>query len=296
MNEFSTFFYSDGHKLDASFYLPDGTVKENTPVVVACSGFLGLKNIHPERFARWFSREGYVTFGFDYRGFAASEGEPGHVVLEEQVRDIRHAIAFVRSHEHGRGRPVVLVGWGMAGGLVLNAVQAATPVAGVVAFNGFYDAMRVQHAHRGEQGVETFLADVERWEASSAWNGKPEKVNPFDIYPLDPVTRGYVDDVLYRNPDFGPKVSTEMAASLLAHAPERNLSHLAGTPLLILHGDRNALHPPTEAERLHEVYPGPKELRWVENAGHTEWMLDDHPTFQGAMRTMQGWVESLPRA
>jgi hypothetical protein len=31
-----------------------------------------------------------LPFGFDYRGFADNEGEKGGVLLEEQLRDIKH--------------------------------------------------------------------------------------------------------------------------------------------------------------------------------------------------------------
>jgi pimeloyl-ACP methyl ester carboxylesterase len=84
-----------------------------------------------------------------------------------------------------------------------------------------------------------------------------------------------------------------MAMSLLQHAPERMLEHLTDTPLLVLHGECNALHPPGEAKSLHDKYPGPKTLHWIPNAGHTEWMLDDNPTFQATMSRMQAWIEDL---
>ena len=91
-------FYSDGLHLDASLYCPEeADVRPEAALLVICSGFLGLKNIHPERFARHFTRRGYVCFGFDYRGFGRSEGPRGHVCVDEQVRDIANAVAYVRS-------------------------------------------------------------------------------------------------------------------------------------------------------------------------------------------------------
>jgi fermentation-respiration switch protein FrsA (DUF1100 family) len=55
---------------------------------------------------------------------------------------------------------------------------------------------------------------------------------------------------------------------------------LKDTPIFIAHGDQNALHPVEEAKSLYEKYPGPKQLYWIPNAGHTEWMLDESPSIR----------------
>ena len=39
------------------------------------------------------TRHGITCFGFDDRRFGESEGTPGRVTLEEQVRDAQHAVA-----------------------------------------------------------------------------------------------------------------------------------------------------------------------------------------------------------
>ena len=59
-----------------------------------------------------------------------------------------------------------------------------------------------------------------------------------------------------------------------------------------MHGDRNALHAPEEARSLFARYPGPKEMHWVPDAGHTEWMLDDHPKFVALAETLDRWLRS----
>ena len=85
-------FYSDGLRLEGASYQADSDDGgSRRPLVLACSGFTGLRTIHPERFARALTCRGYDCYGFDYRGHAASEGVRGRVLCEEQVRDIRHA-------------------------------------------------------------------------------------------------------------------------------------------------------------------------------------------------------------
>ena len=36
----------------------------------------------------------------------------------------------------------------------------------------------------------------------------------------------------------------------------------------------------------------PKELLWLWNAGHTEWMADDHPTFVKMISRFDNWFHT----
>ena len=291
MIEHQQSFFSDGVRLAGTFYFPD-TVEPGRPVLLFCSGFMGLKRIHPERFARFFVPRGYPCFGFDYRGFGDSDGAPGAVLVEEQVRDIANAVACVRAEPRLAGRKLVLGGWGMGGGLVLEAARLVT-VDALICVNGFYDAVRVQRRLRGEPGWQAFLAKLAAMRGEASRSGVVPQVDPFDIYPLDAVTQTYVDDVLRRVPGFGGSVHLGFADSLLSFAPQGKLAALEQIPLLIAHGDGNALHPPEEAERLHAAYPGTKELYWLAGAGHTEWMLDDHPLFKRLAERLAAWVGTV---
>ena len=277
----ATSFYSEGLKLDASFYLPDeGKEDPSRPIVVVCSGFMGLNSIHPARFARTLTPLGYTTFGFDYRGFAASEGTPGRVLLEEQISDIASAAAFASTHRNAGGGHIVLMGWGMGGGLVLEAARLVPGVAGIVCMNGFYNGKRVQRTVRGWDGYVEFMEKIDSARAAAARTGEVIEVEPFTIYPVDSQSGEYVDNVLYRVPEFGGLFKPMLADSLLRFAADQNLEDFGRVPLLIAHGEKNRMHPPTEAESLYTKYPGPKEIFWLWGAGHTEFMNDEHPTFK----------------
>lgn len=147
---------------------------------------------------------------------------------------------------------------------------------------------------RGAEDWERFFAwlQEERCEATHA--SKPRRTDPFWNYPLDPVSKDYVDSVLRAVPGYeGDTVNTVFADSLLDFSPERDLGHLSKLPVLIAHGDQNALHPTVEALSLFERYPGPnKELYWIEGGGHTEWMDDDSRYKQLAGR-IADWLDAL---
>jgi pimeloyl-ACP methyl ester carboxylesterase len=292
MIEEPAYFHSEGLKLDASFYLPETDQQDSgRPLLLICSGFMGLKRIHPERFARALTQQGYACFGFDYRGFAKSEGERRRVLLEEQISDIANGAARAAGHPAAHGLPLVLMGWGMGAGLILEAARLIPRIAAMVCINGFYNGRRVQKLVRGHDRWIQFLDWMKRQRNESVQSGVVKDVDPFRIYPVDAEAQGYVKTVLRQNPDFGGKVKPMLADSLLRFAPEHNLDDLSRVPILIVHGERNRMHPPSEAESLYRNYPGPKELVWLWNAGHTEWMDDEHPTFQQLTQRIDEWLQ-----
>lgn len=289
-------FYSDSLRLDAMAFYPDhhaGGAK--LPLVVACSGFTGLYRIHPARFARWLTPHGYMLYSFDYRGQGDSEGTRCRVILEEQVRDIRHAVAVATDLPSADTGNVFLLGWAMGAGLVIDAVREMTGVRGIVALNGLYDGAGFELAHRGDEGLRMFRERVEADRLRRAKTGVPEFIDPYDIYPLDADSRRYVESSL--EPVHGYEdtaYSFELAESLLRWsvlpvAPKIDL------PMFIAHGDENHLHPVGQAMALQDSYGGPSELHRIEGAGHTEWMADDNPLFQRLCHQVLRWLENHRR-
>jgi uncharacterized protein len=286
-------FYSDGYVLDGRIYWPDDYSPDGRyPLVIACSGFTGLHQIHPARFARYLTARGYLCFSFDYRGFGDSEGEKMRVILEEQVRDIRSAVATAIALPSVERGNVVLLGWAMGAGLVLDAARELPGVSGLCCLNGLYDGADFQRWHRGEEGLAQLRSDIEDEGRRRAHTGKLRWVDPFTIYPLDPVTESYVTGTLHTFDAYDASAcSFELAESLLRwsvlpQAPQMNL------PLFLAHGEDNKLHPPHQASALADAYGGPVQVEWLAKAGHTEWMEDDHPTFRDLCDRLHSWLEA----
>jgi pimeloyl-ACP methyl ester carboxylesterase len=287
-------FYSDGLELSGAFQFPDDfDPSAEHPLVLPCSGFTGLRRIHPERFARWLTDHGYACFSFDYRGFGDSAGMRRRVILEEQVRDLLHAVGYVEGDPRVDADRLILLGWGMGAGVVLDAARESLGVVGLIAVNGFYSGRRVQEAQHTTRGFLDFRDRVRAEYANRARSGEVHWDDPFSFYPLDDDSRRYVEEVLRSQPGYDVgDYSAELADSLLRWAPEVHAPRMR-TPLLIAHGTRNALHPATEAESLFAAYGGPKELYWIEGVGHTEWMFDDDPHFRALGARIVRWLERL---
>lgn len=294
-------FFSDGHRIDADLHLPDGPGPH--PVVVAASGFQGLKVIHPERFARALTPLGYAVLSFDYRGFGESEGERGRLVPQEWSQDVRSAVdrlTTVDAVDQGR---VFLLGWGLGGGVVVAAAADDDRVRAVAAVNGIGDGSRSTRAMHNEQSWSSLLTRIVVDRARRAENGRSEITSPWDVVrlDLDTDTFGYVGSELYKAPGFGSGVTLESADMLLRFRPELLAAAVAPRPLLVVHGERNRLHQPEEARSLYDHAGEPRRLVLLEGAGHTEWMFDEHPTFHRLVQTVDDFfttassTQSAPR-
>jgi pimeloyl-ACP methyl ester carboxylesterase len=277
-------FFAERHLLDGDLYLPDDLEPlERRPALITCSGYQGLKTIHPERFARAMVPHGYVCLAFDYRGFGASEGERGRLAPQDWVEDVRAAVSFIRSVPQVDPERVGLIGWALGGGVAIAEAADDPRVRAVAACNAIGDGERSTRLMHDDHSWQRLQEGLVRDRPARARTGRSEIVHPFSIVRLDGVTAGYVDDELYKAAGFGSGVTLESAELLLRFRPEAVVERIAPRPLLLLHGERNELHAPDESRRLHELAGDTSELVLLDGAGHTEWMFDDHPIFRGVV-------------
>jgi pimeloyl-ACP methyl ester carboxylesterase len=183
--EKKTHFYSDGLKLDAAFYVADKPDPKK-PLLVINSGFTGMMHIHPARFARGLTPHGYSVFAFDYRGFARARVSKAAYGWKTRCATSSTAFSTPVKTALDFGTGIVLAGWAMAGGLGLQAALHTQKLRGIIALNGFYDAIRVQKALRGEAGWEQFQTWLAAERSKSLASTRKPDLDPFAIYPLDP--------------------------------------------------------------------------------------------------------------
>lgn len=280
MQRRSVRFFSERMLLDGDLYLPDDLEPgERRPAVITTSGYEGLKDIHPVRFARALVPLGFVCLAFDYRGFGQSEGERGRLAPQDQVRDVEAAVSFLESVPEVDPGRIGLLGWALGGGVAIGAAAEDPRVGAVATVNAIgdgYRALRWLHDGASWEALSDHLAEDRR---QRAVRGRSQEVHPFDVVRLDQVTRQYVNAELYKAAGFGRGVTLESVDLLLRFRPEAVVHCIAPRPLLLLHGAENHLHNPDESRGLHAAAGEPRELELLEATGHTEWMYDEHPTF-----------------
>jgi uncharacterized protein len=271
-------FFSDGQRLDGELWYPRSSAC--SAVVVPCSGYLGLKRLQPARFARALVLRGYACLCFDYRGFGFSDGERGRLVPSEQVDDIRAAVDYLRSRDDTAVPPLVLLGWGLGGALVIAEAAHDSRVAAVVAVNAIADGYRTTRALHDDTSWARLMEQLERDRFERLRYGHSALIDAFEVVRLRSPTLEYVETELYKDSAFGSPVTCHASEHLLRFSVEHLVGRIAPRPLFLAHGAANDLYSPEEAQRLYRLAGEPRELHLLEGAGHSEWMYDDHATFQ----------------
>lgn len=295
MRRRSIHFFSDRFRIDGDLYLPDESFDEPLPAVITASGYTGLKDIHPARFARALTQHGYACLAFDYRGHGYSEGERGRLVPQEQVEDVRAAVSFMASQPEVDANRVALIGWALGGGVVVAEAADDQRVKAVVTCNAIGDGERSIRFQHDERSWSRLQDDMVRDRPERARSGRSRTVPPFSIVrlDLDAKTDGYVGEELYKTAGYASaEVSLESADAYMRFRPEDVVGRIAPRPLLLVHGAENRLHSPEESRRLFELAGEPKRLVLIEGVGHTEFMFDEHPAFQELAKTVMEFLDA----
>lgn len=283
-------FFSERLLLDGDVYIPsDLTPRDRCPAIVVCSGYTGLKDIHPARFSRALAPLGFVCLAFDYRGYGNSEGERGRLVPQDQVEDVRAAVSFLATLDEVDPEWIGLLGWALGGGVVIAEAAEDSRVRAVATVNAIGDGQRSTRAAHDDASWQQLLERIALDRNKRVVMGRSEVVHPFEAVRLDVATRSYVDSNLYPVPGYGTGVTLESAEFLLRFRPELVVDRIAPRPLLLIHAEENQLYPAQESRELHRRADGHGELMLLEGHGHTEWMFSEHPTFRKVADRLAGF-------
>jgi dienelactone hydrolase len=126
-------FLSAGLTCSGRFYLPLGAVPP-FPCVVLAHGFSGTMDWILPDFASRFAGAGLAVLAFDYRHLGQSEGSPRQIVdVQEQRKDLRNAVEFVRKRPDIDPRRIGLWGTSLGGSHVVSLAAEDPGIAAVVA-------------------------------------------------------------------------------------------------------------------------------------------------------------------
>src|SRR5437879_11974660 len=109
-------FHSEGARLRGFLHRPEAEAGR-LPFIVQGPGWLGLADAKLYApYHQAFTDAGFAVLIFDYRGFGASEGDPGFISPTWQMEDWRNAIAYLRGRDDMDPERAAIFGSGGTGG------------------------------------------------------------------------------------------------------------------------------------------------------------------------------------
>lgn len=248
------------------------------PAVVLLCG-LGFHTFEYEPLATELAARGVNTLSFDYRGHGRSTGPRGRWTLDDLVDDTLAAIGCARKHGLDR---IHLVGNSLGGMIAILAGERDPHIDSVVASN--------TPAH-----VADFLLT------------RPRRLLYRVALPLSrlvpiriSVDHFYAYEQLTHNPAWIERINrdpTIASARQLSMPTYRELLdtwdgpaaiHRLHRPILLIHGNRDQLQPPTQTHQLYIAANEPKAHHAID-AGHLP-HLDDTSEFADLVT---GWLERI---
>lgn len=238
-----------------------GTPSPRHPVFVIAHGFTGdLERPHVRRAARALARHGAVVT-FSFRGHGASGGRS--TVGDREVLDLAAAVAWARERGHAR---VVTVGFSLGGSVVLRHAALHTG-------KGHAERHEGEREGRTEARTEVFRGAhtdaVVSVSAPARWyyrgTAPMRRLHWLVTRPAGRAVGRYGLRTRIHHRGWDP----------VPPSPVESVPLIAPTPLLVVHGDRDAYFPLDHPRTLAEASGGHADL-WLERGmGHAENAADD---------------------
>ncbi len=259
-------FYSEGERLWGRVCLPpDYKRGEMRPAVVNLVGFTGTYDYKGSSadLGDRLAREGYVTLGFDYRGFGRSDGRYRFVDPIGQVRDTHNAVTYMQSRPEVDPNRIALWGRSLGAGIACYAGATDERVSAVVSYAAVSNGYRwLRHLISGPDWLD-MMAELEAdRRARVRDNAEPRTIHAYDIARkrrADYVAENSEDERLGH---IGGEILLESAGAIADFAPEAVIHRITGRPVLFVHAESDVTVPPSETLQLYKKCGEPKAL-WL---------------------------------
>ncbi|MFJ8054606.1 alpha/beta hydrolase [Streptomyces sp. NPDC096142] len=255
----------DGVTID-SVYEPGSAVYDASrspsgdPVFVVAHGFTGdVDKPHVRRVAEALAPYGAVVT-FSFRGHGASGGRS--TVGDREVLDLAAAVAWAREQGHAR---VVTVGFSMGGSVVLRhaALYGSGRSEGSPGDSGGSEREGREQRARARTDAVVSVSAPARWYYRGT--APMRKLHWLVTRPEGRLVGRYGLRTRIQNGGWDP----------VPLSPVEAVPHIAPTPLLIVHGDRDGYFPVDHPRMLADAAAGHAEL-WLEpGMGHAEHAATD---------------------
>lgn len=263
-------FYSAGLKLFGTLYLPDDVrAGDKRPTILCCHGLRANRKLILPEFARAFTKQGYVAFVFDYRGFGESEGQKWRLIARERDEDIINATTFLGLQPEVDPNRIALFGISYGGANVISAGAADPRTKAVVSVVGFGDGDRWLRNSRRLWEYRELRKRLEKDRERRVLTGSSEYVDAFEILIPTPA-----EEKFYSGSGTIASLKSELpletAEDLLYYKPEAVVHKIAPRPVLFIGTELDYLVGVEECISMYQKAGEPKQLFILPGLSHYE--------------------------
>jgi fermentation-respiration switch protein FrsA (DUF1100 family) len=253
--------------------LPATGPGHRSPAVVLTGPFTGVKEQVTGSYAELLSAAGFVTLAFDHRGFGESGGRRQHEDSQGKLADLRAAVSVLGAQAEVDPARIGLAGICLGGGYAIRAAAADPRIKAVAGIAGGYNSPAQMVQSMGIGGYRAALsAALDRYDEhlpAVAPGGGEAAMAGDEPY-------AYYGTARSRSPHWRNEVTRGSLHSLMTFDALGAADLLADTPLLIVHGERDAYCSPALAQAVYDRKPGDKEILWLDASLHTD-LYDNRP-------------------
>ncbi|WP_433225894.1 alpha/beta hydrolase [Actinomadura formosensis] len=268
-------FTSDGHRLAALYYRPEGDGP--FPCVVMAGGWCYVKELAQPTYAAALARQGIAALIFDYRGFGGSDGEPRqHIDPAAQIADYRNAIDYIETRPEIDADRIGVWGISYSGGhvLILGAVDPRVKaLCGIVPVTDGYQNMRLAHGTLGFRRLRQAILDARRKRRATGevtyFPHQPAEEGELATWPFPRSKKTFAALKQREAPAYIGEATAESADLLLGYSVFPYLPRLLGKPALLVIAEGDDHTHWDLALKAYEQIPGTaKDLLVISNADH----------------------------
>lgn len=244
---------------------PVGGIKN--PVIILCHGFCGIQDILLPDFAEAFTRVGFSTITFDYRGFGDSDGERGRLIPAMQIDDIVSVVNWAREQPTLDAQRIGLWGTSFGGCHVFGAAVRDPGIKCIVSQLAFADGEEIVTGKMNDAEREAFLLTLEKMTKKQKITGKEMFVGVNRVL-SDAESKSFFEENRTQHPKMDIKIPFLTVRETLLYKPALNASQVTCPTLIVIAG-QDTVNPPEQGRALFDA-AGAKNKRLYEesNARH----------------------------
>ncbi|MEW5289376.1 alpha/beta hydrolase [Erwinia papayae] len=278
------------HKLTNGIVLtlqtPAEHARPKSPTVILCHGFCGIREILLPDFAAAFTRAGFATVTFDYRGFGDSEGERGRLVPAMQIADIVSVIQWVREQPQLDGERIGLWGTSFGGCHVFAAAAQDAEIKCIVSQLAFADGEEIVTGGMDDDEKTAFLATLNKMADRQQLTGKEMFVGITRVL-SDAESKAFFEENRARYPKMDIKIPFLTVRETLQYHPARSAAQVS-CPTLVVIAEKDRVNSPEQGRALYEAVGGQnKKLYEEKDARHYDIYSGEH--FRRVIQVQTEW-------